>query len=118
MRSIDASSPEIVRTESRPRCFEHGCDGRAFCSIENYKRHLREKNGLNVTLCILCNKQFTRKSNMDKHMADGRCGLIRAIREIEQAVLSVPPFEVQWPDTNTTASLGCKAHSDTVSKLL
>lgn len=59
------------------RCYEHGCDGRTFSRIENYNRHLREKNGANTVCCTFCNKSFTRKSNMDKHISKGTCGVIR-----------------------------------------
>lgn len=64
--------------QSYLRCYEHGCDGRTFSRIENYKRHLREMNGIGTVFCRFCYKSFTRKSNMDKHVLEGKCGVIKA----------------------------------------
>jgi hypothetical protein len=64
--------------QSYLRCYEHGCEGRTFTRIENYKRHLREMNGIGTVSCPFCYKSFTRKSNMDKHILEGKCGVIKA----------------------------------------
>ncbi|KFY28752.1 hypothetical protein V491_00306 [Pseudogymnoascus sp. VKM F-3775] len=63
------------RPDSRPRCYEHGCNGRAFSNIENYRRHIREQLGLNSARCEICGALFSRKSNRDKHSAKGVCWL-------------------------------------------
>ena len=55
------------------RCFEHGCGGRSFSNIENYRRHIREKT-TNIR-CPFCEVSFTRKSNRDAHLSSGRCKL-------------------------------------------
>jgi hypothetical protein len=52
------------------RCFDHGCDGRAFSCRENYLRHLRERR-LRIH-CDSCNTSFTRKSNLVAHQKS-RC---------------------------------------------
>ena len=65
--------------DSRPRCFEHGCNGRAFANSENYKRHLRERSRSGKVECSLCYKDFTRKSNMEKHISDGKCAMVKIL---------------------------------------
>ena len=55
------------------QCFDHGCNGRTFSSRENYYRHLREKSGQGAIRCRFCGHEFTRRSNRDKHVADGKC---------------------------------------------
>lgn len=72
------SEPQQRRLSGRSgaqvfRCFEHGCGGRSFSNIENYRRHIREKT-TNVR-CPLCEISFTRKSNRDAHLSSGRCKL-------------------------------------------
>ena len=64
------------RSKDRPRCFEHGCEGRAFSCRENYRRHLREKNGSSSVVCTICGLSFSRKSNRDKHILDGKCKIV------------------------------------------
>lgn len=74
------------RPDSRPRCYEHGCNGRAFSSIENYRRHIREQLGLNSARCEICGALFSRKSNRDKHSAKGVCWLPAQYRsQVERA---------------------------------
>lgn len=65
---------------NRPRCFEHGCGGREFSNMHNYRRHLRERNGSKSTQCPWCSTKFTRRSNLDTHLASGRC------RKLSEAV--------------------------------
>ncbi|KAF1823911.1 uncharacterized protein K489DRAFT_302328, partial [Dissoconium aciculare CBS 342.82] len=55
------------------QCFEHGCNGRVFSCHENYLRHVREKDGKNTVMCLVCGKEFTRRSNREKHLAQGTC---------------------------------------------
>jgi hypothetical protein len=64
------------RSKIRPRCFEHGCEGRTFSCRENYRRHLREKNGSSLVVCTICGLFFSRKSNRDKHVLDGKCKIL------------------------------------------
>jgi hypothetical protein len=72
-----AQSQSIPKAD-RPRCYEHGCEGRAFSCIENYRRHLKEKSGLSTVVCLFCNRQFTRKSNMEKHIVEGKCNVVKS----------------------------------------
>lgn len=64
-----------------PRCFEHGCGGRAFANFENYRRHVREKQGQDLALCIFCGSSFIRRSNRDAHLTLGRCSALKQIND-------------------------------------
>jgi hypothetical protein len=64
--------PTIDRQQA-PRCYDHGCNGRTFSCQENYLRHLREKQGKSTVKCRFCGATFTRRSNRDKHLANGIC---------------------------------------------
>jgi uncharacterized Zn-finger protein len=74
-----------ITSHGELRCYEHGCEGRTFSRIENYKRHLREKNGTNTVRCTLCHQVFTRKSNMTNHILQRRCSIIKEFDEMDQA---------------------------------
>lgn len=66
-------------TDERPRCFDHGCDGRTFSCAENYRRHIREQNQSSRVSCPYCSLSFSRKSNRDTHVSNGRCKALAAI---------------------------------------
>ena len=68
-----SSSANNKAAKARPRCFEHGCNGRTFSCRENYRRHLREKNRAGSVVCDMCGTPFSRKSNRDKHILEGKC---------------------------------------------
>ncbi|KAL4762392.1 uncharacterized protein BDW70DRAFT_27167 [Aspergillus foveolatus] len=56
------------------RCWEHSCGGRAFSSLGNYERHLREKSGRAKSFtCEQCGQRFTRSTAKNKHIKHGRC---------------------------------------------
>ncbi|KAL2845908.1 hypothetical protein BJY01DRAFT_213757 [Aspergillus pseudoustus] len=56
------------------RCWEHSCGGRAFSSLGNYERHLREKSGRAKSFtCEQCGQRFTRSTAKNKHIRYGRC---------------------------------------------
>jgi hypothetical protein len=67
-----ASNPSL------PRCWEHGCNGRTFSCAENYRRHIRERSGGSRATCPGCHHQFSRKSNLDAHIASGKCKAMQA----------------------------------------
>lgn len=55
-------------------CWSHGCDGRSFSSLANYRRHIREKSGIHSKVaCPQCGQQFVRISARDQHLAKRRC---------------------------------------------
>lgn len=63
-------------TEPAIRCWEHGCEGRKFSSVGNYRRHLREKNGqAKLHPCPDCGRVFTRSTARNFHRESGTCGL-------------------------------------------
>lgn len=62
-------------TRMEIRCWDHGCEGRKFSSLGNYRRHLREKNGhAKVFPCPDCGKAFTRSTARNYHKESGTCG--------------------------------------------
>ncbi|KAJ0414843.1 hypothetical protein BJY00DRAFT_18500 [Aspergillus carlsbadensis] len=66
---------KINRNSKTPiRCWEHSCGGRAFSSLGNYERHLREKSGRAKSFnCEQCGQRFTRSTAKNKHIRYGRC---------------------------------------------
>ncbi|KAJ5220195.1 hypothetical protein N7468_009399 [Penicillium chermesinum] len=65
--------PSGLRMEIR--CWEHGCEGRKFSSLGNYRRHLREKNGQAKGYpCPDCGRVFTRSTARNYHKNSGTCG--------------------------------------------
>ena len=69
-------------TDKRPRCFDHGCDGRTFSCAENYRRHIREQSRSSRVSCPYCSLSFSRRSNRDMHVSYGRCKALAAIATI------------------------------------
>ncbi|KAI1193743.1 hypothetical protein F5X97DRAFT_338607 [Nemania serpens] len=64
--------------DEKPRCWEHGCNGREFSSKSNLMRHMKEKSGAsNKCTCPLCGAIFTRSSARDTHLAKQSCNKIR-----------------------------------------
>jgi hypothetical protein len=62
----------------KPRCWDHGCNGREFSSKSNLMRHVKEKSGAsNKCCCPLCGAIFTRSSARDTHLAKMSCNKIR-----------------------------------------
>lgn len=55
-------------------CWLHGCNGRTFSSLSNYRRHCREKSRSSAqNTCLWCGTQFTRKSAWQIHILERRC---------------------------------------------
>ncbi|KAK9798731.1 putative C2H2-type domain-containing protein [Seiridium cardinale] len=62
----------------RPRCWDHGCNGREFSSMSNYVRHARERAHANAKCtCPLCGAIFTRRTARNTHLAKQSCNRIR-----------------------------------------
>ncbi|PMB70837.1 hypothetical protein BB8028_0002g04580 [Beauveria bassiana] len=72
-RLVPSQIGDTSAADGRLRCFDHGCDGRTFSSPENYRRHIREKQRPVDAICIYCMASFTRRSNRDKHVLNGKC---------------------------------------------
>jgi hypothetical protein len=75
--TIDPLSTQTERVVDPPkesRCWDHGCNGRAFSTHSNYLRHQREKNGqATKSVCPRCGAMFTRKTAMNGHMLHDKC---------------------------------------------
>lgn len=68
----------IMDRDEKPRCWEHGCNGREFSSKSNLMRHMKEKSGASSKCtCPLCGAIFTRSSARDTHLAKQSCNKIR-----------------------------------------
>jgi hypothetical protein len=66
------NSPKICATHIE--CWLHGCKGRIFSSISNYRRHCKERNGIREKpVCPTCGRVFTRKLARDQHFEQLRC---------------------------------------------
>ncbi|KAI0506927.1 hypothetical protein F5B22DRAFT_428439 [Xylaria bambusicola] len=76
---LDGPNNDIpVDRDEKPRCWEHGCNGREFSSKSNLMRHMKEKSGAsNKCTCPLCGAIFTRSSARDTHLAKQSCNKIR-----------------------------------------
>ncbi|KAL4985684.1 hypothetical protein BDW68DRAFT_189427 [Aspergillus falconensis] len=71
------STESVSDPDATIRCWNHGCGGRKFSSVGNYRRHLREKNGqAKVHPCPDCGRVFTRSTARNFHRQSGTCGLI------------------------------------------
>ena len=50
------------------RCYDHGCQGRSFSTIGNYRRHMKEQNGGSpLFVCEICDKTFSRSTARRLH---------------------------------------------------
>lgn len=63
--------------DPRFRCFNHDCGGRTFSCAENYRRHIREREGSAKIYCTFCRVSFTRRSNLRKHVSERRCRVLK-----------------------------------------
>lgn len=58
-------------------CWLHGCNGRAFTNISNYRRHCRERSHDHTKpTCPRCGKQFLREAARDSHFYNRRCKVL------------------------------------------
>ncbi|KAI5466424.1 hypothetical protein BGZ63DRAFT_420910 [Mariannaea sp. PMI_226] len=79
MNSGGAGSPEgghvrVVQSRPKPRCWEHGCNGRQFSTFSNLLRHQREKSGQAAkATCPNCGAEFTRTTARNGHLLHDKC---------------------------------------------
>ncbi|KAJ3496223.1 hypothetical protein NLG97_g2819 [Lecanicillium saksenae] len=70
----DASSSGVTSSRPKPRCWEHGCNGRQFSTFSNLLRHQREKSGQAAkATCPNCGAEFTRTTARNGHMLHDKC---------------------------------------------
>jgi hypothetical protein len=87
LSNAPASRNQQATLQSCFRCYDHGCKGRKFSSIENYRRHVREKSMTRRYSCIHCYKSFTRYSNLMIHTSQKKCTALRTAACSEQGML-------------------------------
>ncbi|KAF3389035.1 hypothetical protein F1880_003746 [Penicillium rolfsii] len=64
----------VISSRPRPRCWDHGCEGREFSTFSNLLRHQREKSGVVAKAeCPVCGAVFTRTTARNIHVAQGKC---------------------------------------------
>ncbi|KAL7935250.1 hypothetical protein V8C35DRAFT_298938 [Trichoderma chlorosporum] len=73
--SQDSSSHvRVVQNRPKPRCWEHGCNGRQFSTFSNLLRHQREKSGQAAkATCPNCGAEFTRTTARNGHLLHDKC---------------------------------------------
>lgn len=66
--------PQSSTDSGAVQCWQHGCDGRFFASVSNYRRHCKEKDGSSARAsCPRCLQSFSRTAARDVHYTQGRC---------------------------------------------
>ncbi|KAI9171582.1 putative C2H2-type zinc-finger transcription factor orf8 [Paramyrothecium foliicola] len=64
----------VVQSRPKPRCWEHGCNGRQFSTFSNLLRHQREKSGQAAkATCPNCFAEFTRTTARNGHLLHDKC---------------------------------------------
>ncbi|KAL6886623.1 hypothetical protein HDV57DRAFT_395554 [Trichoderma longibrachiatum] len=64
----------VVQNRPKPRCWEHGCNGRQFSTFSNLLRHQREKSGQAAkATCPNCGAEFTRTTARNGHLMHDKC---------------------------------------------
>nr|POF17634.1 hypothetical protein CFP56_13048 [Quercus suber] len=60
------------------RCWSHGCNGREFSSLGNYRRHFREQHRVCKKFCCQrCGRTFSRSTARNVHFEKRKCRAIR-----------------------------------------
>lgn len=68
------SHVRVVQSRPKPRCWEHGCNGRQFSTFSNLLRHQREKSGQAAkATCPNCGAEFTRTTARYGHLLHDKC---------------------------------------------
>ncbi|KAL7789453.1 hypothetical protein V8C37DRAFT_404019 [Trichoderma ceciliae] len=69
-----SSHVRVVQNRPKPRCWEHGCNGRQFSTFSNLLRHQREKSGQAAkATCPNCGAEFTRTTARNGHLLHDKC---------------------------------------------
>ncbi|PHH59472.1 hypothetical protein CDD81_3162 [Ophiocordyceps australis] len=76
------SHVRVVQSRPKPRCWEHGCNGRQFSTFSNLLRHQREKSGQAAkATCPNCGAEFTRTTARNGHLLHDKCKQRRHTRD-------------------------------------
>ncbi|KPM45529.1 hypothetical protein AK830_g1009 [Neonectria ditissima] len=72
--SQEGGHVRVVQSRPKPRCWEHGCNGRQFSTFSNLLRHQREKSGqASKATCPNCGAEFTRTTARNGHLLHDKC---------------------------------------------
>ncbi|KAG5937942.1 hypothetical protein E4U53_008111 [Claviceps sorghi] len=72
--SQEGSHVRVVQSRPKPRCWDHGCNGRQFSTFSNLLRHQREKSGqATKATCPNCGAEFTRTTARNGHLLHDKC---------------------------------------------
>lgn len=72
--SHEGGHVRVVQSRPKPRCWEHGCNGRQFSTFSNLLRHQREKSGQAAkATCPNCGAEFTRTTARNGHLLHDKC---------------------------------------------
>jgi hypothetical protein len=72
LHTDDGGNP-ILTQRTIFQCWDHGCGGRNFSSLSNYRRRCRERSTEAAICCPHCSKTFTRASGRNLHIEQRRC---------------------------------------------
>jgi hypothetical protein len=85
--------PATMLSSGYLRCWQHGCGGRSFSSLSNYRRHCKEKDGQRAkAICPRCGRKFSRTAARELHFSQNRC-------EITLVDANMIPFRVKMKET-------------------
>lgn len=70
----EGGNVKVVQGRQKPRCWDHGCNGRQFSTFSNLLRHQREKSGQAAkATCPNCGAEFTRTTARNGHLLYDKC---------------------------------------------
>lgn len=88
------------------RCWSHGCNGREFSSLGNYRRHFREQHRVCKKFnCQRCGRTFSRSTARNVHFEKRKC---RAVQLDENGV----PVTKVLHDSDTETYSPTASHFD------
>jgi hypothetical protein len=72
---ITSRPPPLATSPSMQyACWQHGCNGRTFTTLSNYRRHCKERSFRYARpQCPRCGQQFSREAARDTHYNQQRC---------------------------------------------
>lgn len=88
-------SAKLGQSGTEPiRCWLHGCQGRSFSLLGNYRRHCKEKGAMRrKAICPRCGKQFSRLAAQRTHYNELRCKIVMMDANgipFQQSLLAAP----------------------------
>lgn len=71
---LPSASEQESEDRGKPRCWDHGCNGKQFSTFSNLLRHQRERAGTSAkSYCPRCGAEFTRTTARNGHVAHAKC---------------------------------------------